>query len=83
MNVVHFYGFNFLSLATQFQMVRSSSPPRQGGHASRERRAGGHAGLCSAQSALPMCCVHAAPTLEIEHMSISDIRDPEGEDHVV
>ena len=83
MNVVHFYGFNFLSLATQFQMVRSSSPPRQGGHEPRAPSRRPRGPVQRAQSALPMCCVHAAPTLEIEHMSTSDIRDPEGEDHVV
>ena len=81
MNVVHFYGFNFLSLHSSKWSEVLARPGRVG--TSRERRAGGHAGLCSAQSALPMCCVHAAPTLEIEHMSTSDIRDPEGEDHVV
>ena len=81
MNVVHFYGFNFLSLHSSKWSEVLARPGRAG--TSRERRAGGHAGLCSAQSALPMCCVHAAPTLEIEHMSTSDTRDPEGEDRVV
>ena len=55
MNVVHFYGFNFLSLHSSKWSEVLARPGRVG--TSRERRAGGHAGLCSARRALSLCAV--------------------------